>query len=199
MKKIFEHFTSSPLPAPHSNTHFGILEQRAAELKNYAQVFGLEGACEKYASVDLFMSAMVTSLSGLKDKVKAGSIDPLLADTLSAAADAMQSMGHQGLDPLQQQPAEGSGPSAKAFSGSLLNSMGSPPAVPSDDGFPKQGSTNDPGAGAQAAGVEPVVARRKLSREARACLERWFQENLASPVGFLGALSPLRIASAVRS
>lgn len=167
LKKIFEHLTQRQLPANHSAAHFDVLEQRALELKRYGEVYGLEGACEKYASVDLFMSAMVTSLSGLQQRVNAGSIDALLADTLAVASASIQNQhgspsgaGLSGSNPGNQAgvPIEGRPASRIAAGSGVVKSLG--PRIMDDDmGAP----------------------RRKLKPQARRCLEEWFQSHLESP------------------
>lgn len=169
LKKIFEHFAQQQLPAAQSADHFEMLEDRALELKKYGEMCGLEGACEKYASVDLFMSAMVTSLSGLPEKVNAGSIDPLLADTLSVASASFRN---------------GPGPGATA-TGRIQNAA----EAGNSSGFPHKSQHDGvaPGSGVAKPPVQRDLedvhnaARRKLRPHARKCLEEWFQAHLESP------------------
>lgn len=165
LKKIFEYFARQQLPAAHSADHFQVLEERALELKRYGEMCGLEGACEKYASVDLFMSAMVTSLSGLHEKVDAGTIDPLLADTLSVASASFQSRtgatANFGFQNGQKAP-------------SGLSHVAQRAGVAAGSGVvkpPGQRNLED----------ELGGPRRKLRPQARKCLEDWFQAHLESP------------------
>lgn len=165
LKKIFEYFARQQLPAAHSADHFQVLEERALELKRYGEMCGLEGACEKYASVDLFMSAMVTSLSGLHEKVNAGSIDPLLADTLSVASASFQNR---------------TGATASTgFQNGRKPSFGLPHMSQRAGVVAGSGVVKPPGQ----RNLEDELGgpRRKLRPQARKCLEEWFQAHLESP------------------
>lgn len=167
MKKIFEIFTDRPLPAELLVPHFDNLEQRALELKSYGEVYGLEGACEKYASVDLFMSAMVSSLASLKPRIAGGAIDALLADTLTVASASVRG---QALAP---------GPSG---ANSLLGGLGAAAASPAGDGdrLLDRLGLQGPGIGKSGDALS-AARRRKLKPQARRCLEDWFQGHLDSP------------------
>jgi hypothetical protein len=165
IKKIFEQFAQRSLPASHTAAHFDILEQRAMELKQFGELYGLEGACEKYASVDLFMSAMVTSLTGLKSRVENGSIDALLADTLAIASASVQ-----GVTPGIH---ASSGPDGASFGDSLLAPLAArSPGLHAGAGVTKPFHAVDPSS---------MAPRRKLKPQARRCLEDWFESHLESP------------------
>lgn len=165
MKRIFEIFSDRPLPADLLAPHFDNLEQRALDLKSYGEVYGLEGACEKYASVDLFMSAMVSSLASLKPRIAGGAIDALLADTLAVASAAVRG---QALAPTA------------TGAHSLLGGIGASTAVGDGDRLLDRLGIQSPGVGKGGESLS-VSRRRKLKPAARRCLEDWFQNHLESP------------------
>jgi Homeobox KN domain len=165
LKKIFEHLVQEELPANHSAAHFRILEERARELKSYGETYGLEVACEKYASVDLFMSAMVTSLSGLQQRVTSGSIDALLADTLAVASAAIQNLG-------------------AIPDGMRADAVGDPSLAPAPSrfgGVAAGSGVTKPSPGSRGMEDDLGAPRRKLKPHARRCLEEWFQNHLEAP------------------
>jgi hypothetical protein len=172
LKKVYEVFSEKPIPAPNAEPHFTDLEHRALGLKSYAELYGLDGACERWASTDVFMAAMVSALSGLRDSVAAGPVNPLLTETLNAAGAAVRT-------PPSQEHVPGVAPlfsTSHDMSDQLLAPLA--PAVDRNElglaaGKIVRSRFSSP--------PVQVLPRRKLKPLARRCLEDWFQTHIDSP------------------
>jgi hypothetical protein len=172
LKKVYEVFSDQPIPSPNAEPHFTDLEHRALGLKSYAELHGLDGACERWASTDVFMAAMVSALSGLRDSVASGPVNPLLAETLNAAGAAVRA-------PASQQIVSGVAPcfgNNQDMPDQLLAPLA--PALDRNDLGLAAGKivrSRVPSPPVQ------VLPRRKLKPLARRCLEDWFQTHIDSP------------------
>lgn len=161
LKKMFELFTGRPLVASHIASHFSDLEDRAMGLKSYAEIHGLDGACENWAGTDVFMSALVSALTNVKTHLATTSIDPLLAETLSATSAFLRNSGGAGQG--------GFGPNGNDSLLAPIGSLGDKPNPAIMRGR------------ARPLGVAQALPRRKLKPMARRCLEDWFQAHINSP------------------
>jgi hypothetical protein len=171
LKKVYEVFADKPMPAPNTDPHFTDLEHRALGLKSYAELYGLDGACERWASTDVFMAAMVSALSGLRDIVVSGPVNPLLAETLSTAGAAVKNSAAQ--------------PRAPGVAPTLAPHQDAPeqllaPLMPSGDRS-DLGLAGGRITRSRFLGPVQPPPRRKLKPVARRCLEDWFQTHIDSP------------------
>lgn len=174
VKKLFEVLGEKPFSAPHLTPYYAQLEQRAEELQHYGETYGVEGACEKFASVDLFMSAMVSSLATIKSRMASGSVDALLVETLNIVKGTLRSSNMT--VPHQASPSQ-----RTSVNPSQHHGLSDQILAPIQD----RGSTSNPGVfkNLRSRTLDDSVSlpRRKLKPQARRCLEDWFQSHLNSP------------------
>jgi hypothetical protein len=198
-----------PSPAAEKPSEVRQLEERALNLKAYAEQHGLEATCDSFASVDVFMAALVSALPSLVQRMVTGPDNRILQDTFKLAKAkfnkavptppavpisvkqhlqvADQTPSHLHSLPSKPKPEDFAAAGIRTQQQLYQQQLYNPRA---------HGLENTPAFGTPISSVEPeidkqhsgrghglghMLPRRKLNPHTRRILEAWFQANLHDP------------------
>lgn len=162
-KKIFEVCGSNSFDSGQLAHHYEDSDTSAKALQQYAENNGLDRACERWTSTDVFMSALVAALNSLQNSMQSGTpnaSNSTLQHTIASAEKIINGGGMWPTDPRN---------------------------VGATAGYPNMSPPQIRGTWRQDRHIQKGMhthgstTRTPLSEKAKAALERWFQENLENP------------------
>lgn len=174
IKKVFDVCQCNAFEKSHLKPHFSETESNARGVQNYAQQHGLADAWARWASTDVFMSALVASLSHVSSTGPGDNVT--LRRTITAGQTALSAVL---IDPQQVDPMHVTRDLEVQRNDHGLREDTAPrPSASREMVYSAQQFHESPSSAVQ---TPRAATRSALSEKAKETLEKWFQEHISAP------------------